>query len=273
MARKDNAWRSKYRIYSEYRYGEARPVSVAPVWKGEKRKTIIAKAMDVMRDWRLSPFEFEGETVAGIRSGLCEGGYDWRRSDAAARDVVECALRLLGAKRPTWEQGQPDYVERRDVCLWCKGPLDEGVSGTGYKYCSAECARVALQKRDFQVRSTGDKTFAAAKLMLERAKMKPIPCERCGKMFHPLPRRAQRFCSNFCSLHSRPPLPEREFTCEFCGAPFLSRSEKARFCGGACKATAAAFRKGSGRKALSPHVLDHLFHRQGVRITVEKMAA
>lgn len=273
MAKKDNAWRSKYRIYTEYRHGEARPVSLAPVWKSEKRKSVVSGTIEVMRDWRLSPFEFEGEAIAGIRSGLCDAGYGWRRSDAAARDVVDEALRQLGAKRPTWEQGQPDYVEPRDACLWCKGPLEAGVSGTGYKYCSAECARIALQKRNFEVRSKGDKTFAAAKRMLGRAKMRPATCECCGKSFQPLPGRAQRFCSNYCARHSREPVPEREFICTFCGHTYLSRSGKALFCSGACKASSSAFRKGSPRKSLSPHVLDHLFHRQGLRITHERMAA
>lgn len=273
MARKDNAWRRKYRTYSEYRYGAERPVTVAPIWSRDKRRSMISQAMDLMRDWRLSPFEFEGEAIAGMRSGLCVAGYGWQRSDAAARDVIAEALRMLDAKRPSWEQGQPDYVEPRDVCLWCKGPLETGTSGTGYKYCSAECARIALQRRDFEVRGSGDKRFAAAKLMLERANMKPIPCERCGKIFHPLPRRAQRFCSNFCSRHARPPAPECEFTCEFCGVTFLSRSEKARFCSGACKKSSSVVRKGGVLHRLSPHVLDSLFHRQGLRITHEKMAA
>lgn len=261
MGRRDNAWRGKYKIWSDYRYGAAKPVTLAPIWNSEKRKSVVSKTMDIMRDWRLSPFEYEGETVAGIRSGLCIAGHGWSRSDKAARDAVEAALHQLGAKRPTWEQGQPDYVERRETCVWCKGELEISRSGSGYKYCSPECARIALQKRDFQIRSTADKTFAAAKLMLERAKQPLITCERCGKSFHPLPRRKQRFCSNYCALHGRAPRPELDHICRFCGRTFKSTAKVSSLCSDVCQRADHLERRGYEFKILKPYIFDHYWSR------------
>ena len=56
--------------YKSYRYGSTAPVSLPRVFTGEARRHMVGKVIDVLRDWRFSPFEHEGPARAGIRTGL-----------------------------------------------------------------------------------------------------------------------------------------------------------------------------------------------------------
>ncbi|OWK20076.1 hypothetical protein AJ88_33085 [Mesorhizobium amorphae CCBAU 01583] len=55
-----------------------------PIFGADKRKHVVNQMMDVMADWRLSPFEFEGSCRAGLRSALCLAGHSWQRADDEA---------------------------------------------------------------------------------------------------------------------------------------------------------------------------------------------
>lgn len=78
----------------------------------------------------------------GIRSGLIlQGGWRWRDADAAARDVVRSALRRIGARRPSWQQGQPEFTQfavlyERTRCVRCGWKLPEGHR----RFCSRRCS-------------------------------------------------------------------------------------------------------------------------------------
>lgn len=78
----------------------------------------------------------------GIRATLCLGGRRWRAADAAAQAAVAGALRRVGAVRPTWNEGQPEWAVssgdliERTRCVECHKPL----VGEQRKFCSRGCA-------------------------------------------------------------------------------------------------------------------------------------
>lgn len=86
-------------------------------------------------------FGLEGAIVAALRSDLCLRGWRWREAHGAAANIVHIAHGLLGAERPTWYEGQPDFVIspglliERTRCKRCHRPLPEGRP----KYCSNAC--------------------------------------------------------------------------------------------------------------------------------------
>ncbi len=87
----------------------------------------------------------EGPLRHAIRSDLCLQGWKWKAADQMARDVLDEAFRRVRANRPTWEEGQPEWVIHegllieRTRCANCHKPLPEG----HYKYCSKLCSDVS----------------------------------------------------------------------------------------------------------------------------------
>ena len=86
-------------------------------------------------------FGLEGVLIAALRSDLCLRGWRWREAHGAAANIVHIAHGLLGAERPSWYEGQPDFVIspglmiERTRCKRCHRPLPEGRP----KYCSDLC--------------------------------------------------------------------------------------------------------------------------------------
>jgi len=110
----------------------------------DKRRHLVELATAVLRSGEASLFAFEATCRHGLRSRFCLAGWKWNDADALAEDIVSEALRLLGAKRPTWEEGQPEYVQNgggalieRTRCVRCHTPLPEG----HYKFCSRLCGQ------------------------------------------------------------------------------------------------------------------------------------
>lgn len=113
-------------------------------------------------------FGLEGALQAALHADLCLRGWHWVDAHQAATYIVEGARSLLGAKRPDWYEGQPEYVIAEGVlierthCKRCHGPLLE----ESRKYCSALCryadhkalaamrAASADQAADMAVRAT-----------------------------------------------------------------------------------------------------------------------
>ena len=89
-----------------------------------------------------SLFGLEGPLRHGIRSDLCLQGWRWAVADATAKDVVDDALRRVGAVRPRWKEGQPEWTDAgviRDTrlrCAQCDAPLEIGQKA----FCSRRCA-------------------------------------------------------------------------------------------------------------------------------------
>lgn len=272
--------RRYYSGYSEWRYGSGRPITLAgpakhpPIFRGEKRRHVIDEAMDLMRDWRYSHFEFEGATRAGIRAALCLQGYGWHRSDQQTSEIVAEALSLLGAKRPTWNEGQPEYTTPRENCQQCRGPLDDTQIAHADRFCSAECAKIAITRRIFEGSSKTDQAYIRAYRVIWISRKPTLICEQCGKAFKQRGENGTaKFCSETCyytNIKQRAPTISGE--CLYCESAFVAKHPKAAYCSKTCKARVSNIRRGHVIR-ISPPVLDYLFRQQGLRITCERVAA
>lgn len=91
-----------------------------------------------------SIFGLEGPLRATIRSDLCLVGWRWRDADNMARELLEDAFRKLHAMRPSWYEGQREWVIHEGVliertrCMTCGKKLPEGHK----KFCSRLCAHI-----------------------------------------------------------------------------------------------------------------------------------
>jgi hypothetical protein len=92
----------------------------------------------------LTPLAYEALFRQVIRSELCLQGWKWHPADQIACDLVGVVLSILQAKRPSWNEGQPEWtIERgtlieRTRCANCGNPLPEGRP----KFCCDGCKRV-----------------------------------------------------------------------------------------------------------------------------------
>ncbi len=296
--------------YDAYRRGpgKTKPQAHDPVYKGDQRKHIINKIMDLLSDWRFSQFEKEGPVLSGIRSALCLKGYSWDRANREAANLVSSAIMKLGYSRPTWEQGQPDYTTPAENCKWCGGAVDTefGSGMRSSRFCSEECAKAFITRRDAETVRDASEAFHAAWKTIRRAKHPAISCRECGVRFKPhkgdekfcspscykkhrdraleeLPclhcgisfmahkgRRPDqgKFCSARCALAHRHVL-SFERTCQWCGDRFMSKRHHTNFCSHTCSTTVRKAKKGVYPKRLSPPVLDFIFREQGLRVTTE----
>lgn len=112
----------------------------------DRRRHLVEKVatyMKAARDNGTVPtlLNFEASIRHGLRSGLCLEGWGWADADAVAADIVSTALKQIGAQRPIWQEGQPDYAQHgtlimRENCLNCGRPL---LGDFGTKFCGVPC--------------------------------------------------------------------------------------------------------------------------------------
>ena len=230
----------------------AAPLPVVRTLNGDRKANLVNAAFSVLKDWRSSPFEFEGAVRHGIRSALCLERWSWGDADHASCKTVEAALSLLGAERPTWHQGQPEARDRDPRyggycrCINCGDLIDPD---EGSRTCSRHCTRIANQKTYYQARHA--EILAASRLRYAlnpdqyRAKgrrdyfrSKELgelrDCAHCGKQFpgREGKDRETRFCSRECFWESR-----RIYrSCAGCNTLFKLRAKGVaqRFCSKDC---------------------------------------
>lgn len=219
-------------------------------WKlsQERRRSLIERAADILRSGQPTAFALEGACRHGLRSGLCLDGWTWAAADIEARDIVSRALNQLGARRPTWTEGQPEHTSdgfapiERTRCAHCAGkiPEDRGSRNGPTIYCSDLCSQGAAAHR---ARLSGEQVsraewLARAAARRERTFGAEIDCAHCGKPFRPgYNVNRQRFCSRTCAdagkVYHR--LPER--ACVGCGATFKPQHGTAKYCSPECYQT------------------------------------
>ncbi|WP_240643479.1 hypothetical protein [Paracoccus siganidrum] len=89
-----------------------------------------------------SIFGLEGPLRAGLRADFCLQGWGWLSADLMARDLLAEVFKRIGAERPDWYEGQPEWtieagtLIERTRCVRCHKPL----TGEQRKYCSRICA-------------------------------------------------------------------------------------------------------------------------------------
>ncbi|WP_062225652.1 hypothetical protein [Aureimonas frigidaquae] len=220
-----------------------------------ERKTaaMVETIIPILRIGQPTMFQFEGTCRYAVRVLLISRGFTWADADANALEVVRIALGKIGAKRPSWLQGQPEYREpdptswRHRHCAGCGGILEEFHRGT---HCCEECASIT-RKREWQ-RDNRDKMNALVKAWSRanpekiraqaaryKARMEVRPCKHCQTPFQGLPR--VEFCTPRCGYdwrraeHAR----KNEQACGYCGGLFVPRPRKDRksksaFCSKSC---------------------------------------
>ena len=249
-----------------------RPEAIPPsIFEGDARSAAIGRIVNALLHWKASPFELEAETLVSVRSALCSHGYGWARSDFEARALVTESLALLGAQRPSWEEGQREHAVAREDCRWCAMPVPPELTLGKFEhcFCSAKCARNTLRFQSFSERSYSDALYEAAHRTLQRLRNPIQNCRQCKRPFHPIfahhvfcsqtchgahsvihqPRECPqcsevfkpsgghtKFCSTRCRDAARRTRPM--LICEVCESPFTSKNHttpgKGRFCSRAC---------------------------------------
>lgn len=175
---------------------------LAPRLQRHRRAGIRDVIAELMRGAEPTPFAIEGPARAGIRSRFCLAGWRWPAADAEAALLVQAALQLVGAKRPTWQEGQPEHTQQavlpvqRERCARCGKSLPEDVCGYR-KYCGPVCAaaaKVEMRKKQEQADEYAkQKAWVAAWSKKQTAR----ECPGCGRAFQPK-RQDAKYCSHKC---------------------------------------------------------------------------
>lgn len=246
-------WVDAVRDMQHEKREERRRAKLAPVRLPEltiltkpQREGAVRRILPVLRSWTWSPFEYEATCRTAIRADLCLGGHGWKASDAEAAAIVEGGLAEMGAARPSWDEGQWTYAISPDCCAWCGRLMDDDEGRSGARYCSAECAKSAMERRDFSDRSNRNRAYSQVVRAVQIYSMPQKPCAECGKLFHPRKDQTDRaYCSRKCLGAARTRGFERVGSCYVCGNPFIAHHPAAKTCSDACHQTAVKIRNGT----------------------------
>lgn len=165
-----------------------------------RKHAIRDRIAAIMRVVEPTPFAAESPCRHGIRASLCLQGWSWPEADAVAVEIVTAALSIVGAKRPTWAQGQPEWTQPgvlpilRERCARCGKSLPEGHR----LWCGPVCARAA--KMDRQRERWDEESYAKWKASKAAwiARQPDRGCQGCRRTFKPS-RKGQRHCRYECS--------------------------------------------------------------------------
>jgi len=163
------------------------------------RAGLVAAIAHILGRGQPTYFAREGLCRSGVRAALVMRGFRWVNADTYAASVVAQALRSIGARRPTWDEGQPEWTQDgvirapRETCFRCRTPLPEG----HWRFCSDGCAKATrvAQFREMQrdAYNASMRAFRAA----WAAKQVEQECHGCGAMFRPR-KPGQRYCRQQC---------------------------------------------------------------------------
>lgn len=215
----------------------AAPARALPSEQHETLTSIAVGLMELME----SPWNGEGPLRAGFRSRLCLQGWAWQDADNAADTVVQSALRRLDcAKRPTWEeaQPQPDQHVERTRCLVCGEKLGPDPTNQR-KYCSNACSLTASRRRSESDMARLSMAEYLARVAARRAAVLAVEvsCAHCGNLFRPAHKVfTRRFCSKPCADAGKMrvlPLLEPA-RCASCNESFQPRERSSKYCSSAC---------------------------------------
>ncbi|QRY66557.1 hypothetical protein JVX98_19370 [Ensifer sp. PDNC004] len=240
-------------LWAIYRHGKPTAPKTEAIFKGAARKPVISRVMDVMRDWRSTPFENEGSTIAGLRSGLCSQGYGWASADREARSIVADCLRYLGAVRPNWDQGQPEFTVSDENCKWCSAELPPEASEglRQFRFCSTECAKAAIAQRSADNWLRNSNIAWSAYRMVLKSRMPQRVCEACGIRYSTVREKSEsKYCSKACYNKGR--LKYVPKTCPTCKQGFQPIRATSVYCSVACKHPKATI-------VLTPRLFDRMF--------------
>jgi predicted nucleic acid-binding Zn ribbon protein len=216
-----------------------KPPAQKAIIRGQRRQHVIGRIIDILDDYRLSKFENEGAIRAALRSALCLQGHGWRPSDEESETLLATAFRKMGAKRPTWIEGQPEYITPRENCIRCGDALDDETMEKRGRFCSDVCRGSAAVYREAIDRYASRQVYSRSWYVVAQASAPERPCTMCGKAYRSaFPQ--QKFCSYDCS-HAADRNPARRRQCARCNAAFVDHqcgSRPQRFCSTECRLAA-----------------------------------
>jgi hypothetical protein len=190
---------------------------------------MVGEAKRILGEAKASPFEFEGTCRHGIRSGLCLEGTDWQTADDVAAYAVGEALQRLGARRPSWAEGQPEATISDGCCAWC-GVEVEQTGRREDRFCSSMCAQSYWRNREDMDGNRMSIMHRRAKRIIVREQQKERPCKCCSTLFRPHdPTQPSEFCSMSCAKMT---IPDR--ACGCCGKVFHPATREVKFCSREC---------------------------------------
>ncbi len=203
---------------------------------GDRRRHVVARLMDVLDDFRDSPWEREGATRSGLRSALCLIGHEWADADHESAGLITAAFQKLGhGARPSWAEGQAHYAMGREACALCGNAISEDQKP--HRYCSVRCAKLALQEEAFDRPVQDDVYGRDAWKIIAKTRTAPRMCAlpSCGKEFRVWAEsRENRYCSKQCRNDSMRTRIMRRCANEACGKKFLPSLKDIRCCSMAC---------------------------------------
>lgn len=218
----------------------SRKYSPKPILAGKRRESAIGRVMDLLDDWRWTPFENEAAARHGLRQSFCLKSLGWETADLESASLVADALKAMGITRPSWIEGQRQYVIAVEDCAWCSLPLPAEVreGARRGRFCSSVCASNSLNHRSYESRARYDAVRIIAAGVLRREERESRPCKHCGIDFKPFSHAGnskvenQSFCSNRCWTASRRTLLDKH--CAACSAVFRPTTQDRKFCSPAC---------------------------------------
>lgn len=207
--------------------------------EGKARERVVRDIIDILEDYRLSVFESEGPIRASIRSVLCLAGNGWEPSDNESAGLIAAALHKMGAKRPTWFQGQQSYITGKERCLHCSCELPEEIIANRERYCSFVCKNaIALCKPDLE-RYANRQAYARTWYVMSNVTASERPCRQCTNPYRSA-YADQKFCSYDCANVAQTN-PARHRTCGHCQAAFIDHQKGGRgqrYCSVPCRMAA-----------------------------------
>lgn len=196
------------------------------------REPIVRRIADILACGVSSKFEYEASCRHGLRAALCLQGQTWRDADKLAVQVVELALHRIGAARPSWAQGQPEYRDyERFFCRNCGRRMET----LGRMYCDDHCKDAAASRANWG-RIAEDTAVARLAFRAAHGRSAQRVCAHCERSFrvtphHPL----QMYCSKACADAVQTARAfDKARTCARCGRDFHAKDRQHRFCSPAC---------------------------------------
>lgn len=212
------------------------------VLNSDRQKHLINQVLEILKQGAPTVFCFEGACRRGLRSSLCLQGWSWDAADFAAAQIVSRALARLGAERPNWQQGQPEWTQdgfspiERTRCIYCGGVIPpEKIARSviaEVKYCSDQCGNIHRLNRHSLMGHAMNRAEYLAAQAAAREKRK-VACAACGKRFLPgQVHDGNMYCSKECFGTVNRKLVDRP--CDQCGMIFRPRERSRRFCSRDC---------------------------------------
>ncbi|MFI0847870.1 hypothetical protein [Mesorhizobium sp. IMUNJ 23232] len=211
----------------------------------DRRAHFVSATAVILAEGQPTYFRNEAACRYGLRVRFIGESWTWSEADDLAADIVAVALRAIGAKRPSWAEGQPAWTQdafapvERTRCRRCAKQLSGPESHWGWakEFCSTLCADAA--RKAGECRNREEFHEAARCAGLAKKMRRERPCEECGTWFIP-PRPKGRFCGNACArrhvikMQGRRLLDDKN--CQSCGVRFHPLKESQKACSQSCGA-------------------------------------